>query len=446
MGRVKSLTYEEIGASAAGDIPYYNGTAYEAISPRGVPIVTTLPADDTTHGAIVEWQRTNGRWQMRWDGSEWIPWATLGPCTVYVDTSGTNDQDHGDGTGSDAFADLQYAWMHVPKWIDPDSGLVISMANQTWTPSGYLSSPKFHGGSVTVRGTPVYQLQDEVVSAVVTGRRGTITTTTGGLTVNAHTNHIVQMKTCAGGATTIGRAYGVVSNTATVLTLANVGTPVAANDTFDLLSKGTKISGGGTCVLYTGGSRSVLRFEHIHFDNMLIRPGYTSPTDDTGVAQPIFDDYTTEQFDDSGDGSQFVACWVDGNTSGSVVFARGPNLTIEGCIIAGGNYATTLLTFVGTRGSVTSCRVLRTAGTKTGTGIYALQGRASVVVQFTDTDNFATGITAQSGSYVDATSCTVTNNTNGISVAGNSTFFRLSMSYSGNTTNEAAAATSGVYI
>ncbi|MFA5380262.1 MAG: hypothetical protein WC455_31155, partial [Dehalococcoidia bacterium] len=51
---------------------------------------------------------------FQYDGSAWIPIYAYGATTIYVSTTGTDDQSHGTATGTDAFLTVTYALSQVP--------------------------------------------------------------------------------------------------------------------------------------------------------------------------------------------------------------------------------------------------------------------------------------------------------------------------------------------
>ena len=78
------------------------------------------------------------------DGANWKAERSFGAMTVYVDPTGTNDLEHGMGTGSNAFQTIQYAKDFIPSPYDRD--VTVNIAAGTYNESLILDS-KWPSGS-----------------------------------------------------------------------------------------------------------------------------------------------------------------------------------------------------------------------------------------------------------------------------------------------------------
>jgi len=88
-----------------------------------------------------------------YNGSTWIPLYSIGAMTLYVDgTSGTDDLNHGTGTGSNAFKTIQYAIDVIPPIYTGD--VIINIGAGNYTEAIIIRGKQPSGNfSITLNGT-----------------------------------------------------------------------------------------------------------------------------------------------------------------------------------------------------------------------------------------------------------------------------------------------------
>ena len=128
------------------------------------------------NGATIPASPATGQWflhipagrkvLMQYDGSSWIPIISFGPMTLYVDaTDGTDDQSHGTGVDSDAFATIQYAVDTIPGLVGGNVEIFIN--NESYAESVAVGGKSFTGDySITFNGTLNQQSMGTIESAV----------------------------------------------------------------------------------------------------------------------------------------------------------------------------------------------------------------------------------------------------------------------------------------
>lgn len=101
---------------------------------------------------------------MMYNGSAWVPIFSFSSLTIYVDvTSGTDSQNGGFGTGSDAFASIVFALAQVPP--QNAGNVVINVAEGTYTESVVVQGKGFTGPyTLTIAGAP-FSTQTPLVDA-----------------------------------------------------------------------------------------------------------------------------------------------------------------------------------------------------------------------------------------------------------------------------------------
>src|SRR3989304_7400461 len=119
-----------VGNVLAGDVDFATYKAVALACDNGA----TLPTSPVT-GQWFLHTPTGRKVLMMYDGSAWQPVWNMGAATMYVNgTSGTDSQDKGFGTGTNAFATLQFA-------INQIAGLVsgnISIYRSSGTDTGNI--------------------------------------------------------------------------------------------------------------------------------------------------------------------------------------------------------------------------------------------------------------------------------------------------------------------
>jgi hypothetical protein len=89
---------------------------------------------------------------MMYGGSSWISIISLGTTTLYVSTTGTNDQSHGTGTGTDAFLTIQYAIDAIPGMVG--GNVTINTGAGNFNSIAVIQGKNYSGNySITIQGT-----------------------------------------------------------------------------------------------------------------------------------------------------------------------------------------------------------------------------------------------------------------------------------------------------
>jgi hypothetical protein len=215
------------------------------------------------NGATLPATPTKGQWFLHtptgrnilymYDGSDWIPIISLGTMTVYVDgTNGTDDLDKGTGTGTDAFASIQYAVDTIPGLVG--GNVVINIASGTYSETVTIQGKTVCGDyTIDLIGTTTNSSSQTVSSA--TSR--TITVSGTPFTTDSEKGKLVII-TSGGGETThkgyTGTSYWISSNTSNVLSLVGTFTTNPVNsDTIDIVTLGTSI----TTLIIQDGQKAV---------------------------------------------------------------------------------------------------------------------------------------------------------------------------------------------
>lgn len=189
-------------------------------------------------------EATGIKCEYRYDGSAWQPVKLYSNTTLYVDSSGTNDVNHGTAVDANAYATLTYALSMIPKSLGEYS-VTINMDDDTFTDTPSIDS--FSGIlGITVNGTLTSLLGDFTATASTQGTgatRGTVNNSAASWTPDAYISYLAYTPT--GDATNSYRL--VVDNDATKLTcIGTWATAAPTGGTASIKQWGTKIDGGHT--------------------------------------------------------------------------------------------------------------------------------------------------------------------------------------------------------
>lgn len=343
----------------------------------------TMPASPVTGQQFL--QDTTGRvWLYQYDGSDWQPITAFGDTVLYVDPSGTDDQNHGSATGADAFETIQFAYDSVPKTILNGNVDIYLSANTFAENLTITQIPAMAAGKdFSIAGT----LTTDASLVATGGASGSGTTTarvSGTFSAHAHT-----YKLCRFTSGTNANAIRVVGQTTTTniyLVGASLSAVPGAGDTYDILSWGTQITGevnvmGGAHAYSNVGS---LRFKYIQFN---------------GPASPS---YNTFYANDSYVG--LAACKVVGNASAGL---------LAGVRSAVGNYLNIHTSIIDTRAATSPAAVWTEWNAQTdlissvvvgkddntGTGVMA-DMNSSACVDGSDVSGYFFGTLSQRGSVI----------------------------------------------
>lgn len=171
----------------------------------------------------------------QYDGTAWQPIRSYGTITAYVDPTGTNDLAHGQGTGTNAFQTIAYAYSMLPP---------IFQQAQIYVGAGtYTESNDFEA-----KGGRVYLIGSTTTTNLTAtgGTRGTVgtantPTVTGTFTPGAYDNKLIKFTSGSNN----GYVRVVGQTTATTLYLIGhiLATAPVNSDTYQILDWATTISG-----------------------------------------------------------------------------------------------------------------------------------------------------------------------------------------------------------
>ncbi len=217
-------------------------------------------------GQTILIKKTGRKWEYTYDSdlSVWIPKQAFGPSTLYVDPTGTDDVDHGHGSGADAFKTMMYARSQIP--LNRTGKVNIYTSGDTFNEDVVFSGMNSHQSdddpnpSVEVIGT-----MTTVASNVATGGTNAAganrASVTGVFVAGAHIGRIIRFTSG------LNNGYERVIGYNTVATLWLDGSTLPAvpqnGDTYDILDWATVIAGP------TGSSsvhdNCIVKFTHIKF-------------------------------------------------------------------------------------------------------------------------------------------------------------------------------------
>ena len=242
--------YQALLALAAGDVLRYSGSKWRNYAASGA----TLPTSPVV-GQVFLHTPTGRSNLMVYDGTAWRPLYSIGNWTVYVDgASGSDDQDKGFGTGTNAFATVQYAVDQIAPQFS--GNIVINVAAGTYAETVTVRG-KFAQGpvSIIIRGT-----MNVVETVTATGgtqgsgaSHGTVTAASWG----SHTNKWLLGKTGANNG--VYRIIDEISG-ATATIVGYWATAPASGHEFDVVEPGTTVN-----QINAGDGQTALVVENIAF-------------------------------------------------------------------------------------------------------------------------------------------------------------------------------------
>ena len=234
---------------------------------KAIPKVTSVPSSPA-EGDMIELSLTGRKVVMLYDGSNWVLLHSLDTMTMYVDGgSGTDSVEKGIGSGSDAFATVQYAIDTIPGGVG--GNVTVNLASGTYSENVAILGKAFTGNNwlklIGTMSTVVSEISNaDIFSSKTIGKTGS------GWTINAYAKKRVRI---AGG-TGVGQKAIIKSNTADTLTIQgwwtkaigvieNAGVNgVAPDATSDFIIEDwdTTIDGSGIdgTVLVAGGQQNVI--------------------------------------------------------------------------------------------------------------------------------------------------------------------------------------------
>ena len=212
-------------------------------------VVTALPSSPYEGQAVVL-NITGRKMLMVYINAEWHPEHSYNSTTFYVDGgSGTDSAEKGTGSGSDAFATVQYAVDQIPGSVG--GNVVINISADTYAENVVIQGKIFTGNyTITINGT--LALQETASSATVAAgsaaTQGTVTKV-GAFTGDSYANLLAYFVT--------DDEYRVIdSHTNDVLTLVGTAPSSTAQDV-RIYDWGTVISNGADVGLALNSQKGV---------------------------------------------------------------------------------------------------------------------------------------------------------------------------------------------
>jgi hypothetical protein len=177
---------------------------------------------------------------MQYNGTSWTPMMSLSSTTIYVDSTGTDDQEHGFGTGTDAYLTLAYALTQIRMLLG--GSVVVNLASGSFAGGTINPIAATNGGyTVTIKGE--LSLNGSLTISSATASTGTtlptVSDTGAGWTTDQHRGNMIKFTSGANNG-----IYKVVkSNTSEVLTLVGtLATAPTAGDTYEFVTWETAIT------------------------------------------------------------------------------------------------------------------------------------------------------------------------------------------------------------
>lgn len=255
---------------------------------------------------------------MQFTGSTWQPIVNFGATTVYVDPTGTDSQDKGFGTGTDAYATYAFAYTQLATIL---CGYVnIYVAAGTYTSTMTVVPRSFIGNfAVNIIGT-LTAIDSGTVTSGVAGSgatRASLTDTTKSWTVNAFKGKQVTVN----GVTRVCH-----SNTATTLTLIGVlsSTPSGAYTINDYGTVSSRSASFNLAIISNTVAHNFSNFRFVNtaaggflFGGSVWQMTFTNCHLDVGVSSGLINSSGTQW------NGTFTDCYATVTGSGTIINALG---------------------------------------------------------------------------------------------------------------------------
>lgn len=346
----------------------------------------------------------------------WVPDKSRGPMTIYIDPAGTDDKDHGFGSGADAFKTFMTADVgaiaQIPALVGGDLGANVS--GDRFQEDLVFRGKKVTGPfNISFNGTFTI---DEVVSNCNIFTSQTIGHTGASFTPSAHIGKLVYIF----GGTGAGQYRVILDNNATTIFLLEKTTwdttPDATSD-FRVLVWDSIIEGTTNCITVDTNQGAVI-FNDLHFDGntndarAINVKGYSS-IDNINRCRIEGDAAHGNRIETSN--ASFADCYVTSTkTSNAEMISVFSFVSIVRCWVKGG--LTTVLADEISRVFVGNSK-LQSISSGVGNGLVS-QGSSASFMSAVWVGDYNNGIFAQRGGGIR----------------------RFSMTYSGNNTDETAIA------
>lgn len=392
------------------------------------PVVTTLPTN-TYEGLSVIHSPTGRAIDMIFIDSAWVMRFQYGDATVYVDSTGTDDEEHGTGPGTDAYETYAFALTQFAAILK--GNLTINFAAETISTSDVLRGLTLGGDfNINLIGTMSEIISSTTVSSATAGSRTTASTLTpvgGGLTASAHKGQWIRFDDATATANLQGVTFEIEDNTTTAYILVGRYGEVGAStpggtDTFTVVDAGTTFSGIPEFINQPG-----VTAQWIHFSNTTGSGGFK-----VSGANSVFTatncKFASARIINNGSFAP-IECYFVGASPRKLFFQSGKSPNILRCLFDG------------------------TGGIGGNIGIDTAGNDASFLLSSTGLggsnvfDGFGTAVNTRDNALValfngsDAVKCIIKNNTLGIGVTNGAQQTFSSTTYvtnSGNTTDVSA--------
>lgn len=321
---------------AIGIVQHGKGQAGRTPSGGSLPTASQL-------GDLFIFKPTGRAWLVKWDGTAWLGQLSFGATTLFVDiASGTDSIEKGTGTGSAAYATLQYAINQLPGMLN--GNVTINVAGNT------ESSPRIYREAVTIQGktfTGAFALtitggtETRVAAKIGTLSAangagngadgfGTLTDAGAAWTVNEHRERFVEITSGTGA----GQVRAIHSNTATQLTIVGRWdiVPTSGSD-FKIFALAARITGANAGAETTPVRQFAVKLvgqKSVVLDRLKIDYAGLDFTDDNRACVLVNEQSScTAQY-----------CWLQGSLSlGNMIGSGSSIVLVSDCVIRDGAYA-----------------------------------------------------------------------------------------------------------
>jgi hypothetical protein len=230
--------------------------------PSGVTAGATFPVSPT-YGQMFLHTPTGRKILYQYDGSMWVAIEALSNVVVYVDngsvtgTVGTDNLNHGFGTGINAFATLNYAWDMLPATFPSQYKATIILAAGTYNET-IQTSDTYGASNVNIVGATITLLTSTAIGGLA-GSGANVPYVSGTFLVGQYDKKLLKFgldHTGAQGAN-YGKVCPISQTTTTAIYLANTTLPIIPSngDQYEILDWATTITGNW---LLNTGSRFVV--------------------------------------------------------------------------------------------------------------------------------------------------------------------------------------------
>lgn len=143
---IDQADFDLLGSLSVGDVIRYSGSKWRNFAGYGAALPTS-----PVIGQVFVHTPTGRANLVVYDGSAWYPILSIGTWTVYVDTTnGTDNQNLGFGTGTDAFKTIGFAAQQISRYT---GNITINVASGTYAETVNIRGKiAINAATITIRG------------------------------------------------------------------------------------------------------------------------------------------------------------------------------------------------------------------------------------------------------------------------------------------------------